>query len=148
MRFIQNYELRVRRIDFDEQMAPYGFTVCQPKDVAEIAMKLFGDMAQEVFCVFILDIKCRIIGYSEVGRGSIDACPLDPRALFRMAIAVGGDAIIAVHNHPSQDLAPSKADIELTSRLKDCAEILGIDFMDHVIVSLNGYTSLKQLGKL
>ena len=96
--------------------------------------------------VFLLDIKTRVLGYHEAGRGSIDSCPVDPRAVYRTAVAVGASSIICSHNHPSGDSTPSTDDILLTRRLKDAGQLLGIQLL--VIVTDSGTTSLCERGQL
>ncbi len=145
---IKNYELRVRRVKLADAGAPYGESVRAPDDVARIAQVLIGDSAQELFLVFHLDIKNRVLGFSEVARGGIDVCPVDARAVFRTAIALGASALIAAHCHPSGDPTPSADDINLTERLKAAGELLGIPVLDHVIVTDTSTVSLSERGLL
>ncbi len=145
---IKNYELRVRRVKLADAGAPYGERVRAPDDVARIAQVLIGDCAQELFLVFHLDIKNRVLGFSEIGRGGIDVCPVDARAVFRTAIALGASALIAAHCHPSGDPTPSTDDIALTERLKAAGELLGIPILDHVIVTDTSTVSLSERGLL
>ena len=145
---IKNYELRVRRVKLADAGAPYGEQVSAPDDVTRIAQILIGDCAQELFYAFHLDIKNRVLGFSEVGRGGIDMCPVDLRAVFRTAIALGSSGLIAAHCHPSGDPTPSREDIDLTERLKAAGELLGIPVLDHVIVTDTSTVSLAELGLL
>ena len=145
---IKNYELRVRRVNLADAGAPYGERVRAPDDVARIAQLLIGDSAQELFYVFHLCIKNRVLGFSEVARGGIDVCPVDARAVFRTAIALGSSGLIAAHCHPSGDPTPSREDIELTERLKAAGELLGIPVLDHVIVTDTSTVSLAERGLL
>lgn len=141
---IRNYELRIRRVKVAEDEAAYGKSIREPDDVAEVARALIGDAAQEHFCVFMLDIRNRIIGYYEAGRGGIDSCPVDPRSVFRTSIAVGASSILIAHNHPSGDPSPSKEDLALTKRLKDGAKLLGLTLLDHVIVTDDEVLSMRE----
>jgi DNA repair protein RadC len=145
---IKNFELKVRRVQVGEGGAPYGKAIREPADVADIARRIIGDNAQESFVVFILDIRNRVVGFTEAARGSIDACPVEPRTVFRTAVALGASAIIVAHNHPSGELTPSREDIDLTKRLKAAAELLGIAFLDHVVVTDAGTASLRERGDL
>jgi len=148
MKSIKNFELKVKRVAVGEGVEPYGASVRSPSDVARIAQLLIGDSAQEHFLVFLLDVRNRVIGYSEVARGGIDTCPVDPRVVFRTAVATGASALAAVHNHPSGTPEPSTDDILLTRRLKEAGELLGIQLLDHVIVTDTGTTSLRERGQL
>ncbi len=145
-RTIKNYELRVRRVTVADAGAHYGKKLRAPRDVSRLAQLLIGDCAQELFYAFHLDIKNRVLGFSEVARGGIDICPVDPRAVFRTAIALGSSGLIVAHCHPSGDPTPSREDIELTKRLKSASELLGIPVLDHVIVTDTGTVSLAEQG--
>ncbi|MFC1610293.1 RadC family protein [Myxococcota bacterium] len=146
MKTIRNFEMKVRRVRIGEQQPPYGQSISTPERVAEIAKTLIGECAQESFCVFLLDVKNLITGYSEVGRGGIDSCPVDPRAVFRAAIATGASSIIVAHNHPSGDPEPSRDDLDLTEKLSEGAELLGLTLLDHVIVTDEDTVSLRGRG--
>ena len=148
MKTIRNFELKVKRVAVGEGTAPYGASVRSPSDVARITQLLIGESAQEHFLVVLLDVKNRVLGYSETSRGGIDTCPVDPRIVFRTALAVGASSLIAAHNHPSGDCTPSTDDIILTRRLKEAGELLGIPLLDHVIVTDSGTTSLRERGEL
>jgi len=146
MKTIRNYELKVRRVTVADASEPYGKSVHAPSDVQRLAKVLIGDSAHEVFCVFLLDVKNRVVGYTEVGRGGVDMCPVDVRAVFRIALVVGAAALIVAHCHPSGDPSPSKQDIELTERLKKAADLLSLSLLDHVIVTTEECTSLRERG--
>lgn len=144
MTTIRNYELRIKRLAVSEQPAGYGRCVQGPTDVARLAGELIGDLTQEVFWIFHLDSRNKLLGFTEIGRGGLDRCPVDLRALFRAALAVGSASVLAVHNHPSSDTEPSPEDLALTRRLRSAGELLGIALLDHVIVSQHGFTSLRE----
>jgi DNA repair protein RadC len=148
MKTIKNFELKVKRVAVGEGSEPYGASVRSPGDVARIAQALIGDSAQEHLCVFLLDVKNRVVGFSEAARGAIDSCPVDPRSVFRAAVATGASAVVVTHNHPSGDLRPSAEDIALTQRLKAAGELLAVPLLDHVIVTDCDTISLRERGDL
>jgi DNA repair protein RadC len=148
MQTIKNFELKVKRVAVGEGSEPYGASVRSPSDVARIAQALIGDSAQEHFCVFLLDVKNRVVGFTQAAMGAIDSCPVDPRSVFRAAVATGASAIVVTHNHPSGDLRPSAEDLHLTQRLKAAGDLLGIALLDHVLVTDTGTTSLRERGQL
>nr|WP_314728300.1 JAB domain-containing protein [Bacillus sp. Marseille-Q3570] len=79
--------------------------------------------------------------------GSINASIVHPREVFKSAILNNSAAIILCHQHPSQDTNPSREDIEVTKRLVEAGRMIGIEVLDHLIVSANAkYTSLKEKG--
>jgi DNA repair protein RadC len=92
-----------------------------------------GD-AQETFFVLLLDTKNRAIGSPvECCRGLLDQCPVHPREVFREAVRQNAASLILAHNHPSGDPTPTKEDIDITRRLIEAGEILGIRVLDHVV---------------
>ena len=104
-------------------------------------------MIVEHFYVFLLDTKLKVMGFTDVSKGTLDASPVHPREVFAPAIAVPKvAAVIVAHNHPSGDPTPSIEDIQVTERLVKAADILGIKLLDHVIVGENCWTSLRSEG--
>ena len=107
----------------------------------------------EKFWVLCLDRKNRLIKRVEVTKGTATSCLAHPREVFRSAIQISATAIIAVHNHPSGDPAPSRADIQVTRQLRESAKVIGIDLHDHIIIGHKahdpqglGYYSFNEAG--
>lgn len=98
--------------------------------------------AQEVFGILILNAKNKIVAVHEVSRGILDASLVHPREVFKPAVLHNAAAIVCFHNHPSGDPEPSKDDIEITKRLVEAGEIMGIAILDHIIVGDDRYVSL------
>jgi len=92
----------------------------------------------EKFWVLCLNRKNRLLREVEVTSGTATSSLVHPREVFREAIRLSATAVIAVHNHPSGDPAPSKADISVTRQLREAAEVVGIDLLDHVILGRAG----------
>jgi len=108
---------------------------------------------QESVRVALLDTKLQLIRFDEVTRGSINESVAHPRELLRPAVLHAAYAFVMVHNHPSGDPSPSRADREFTSRLRDAADLLQMRFTDHVIIGspLEGrlpYFSFREHGLL
>lgn len=106
----------------------------------ESAKKLFGQYwldnpgnDQERFVVACLDTKKRVQSVVLITIGTLDASLIHPREVFKPAILEGSSSIILSHNHPSGDTTPSREDREVTARLKEAGQILGIDVLDHII---------------
>lgn len=89
----------------------------------------------------------RILCIDRVSVGSLNQSIVHPREVFKSAVYSSAAAIILVHNHPSLDPAPSREDIEITRRLKECGELLGIKLLDHIIVG-DSYVSFVERGML
>jgi DNA repair protein RadC len=107
----------------------------------------------ERFWVLCLDRKNRLLKREEVTKGTATNCLAHPREVYRRAIKQGATAIIAVHNHPSGDPAPSRADIQVTRQLRESAKVIGIDLHDHIIIGDKshdpqglGYYSFNEAG--
>jgi DNA repair protein RadC len=116
--------------------------VYNPAQVAE-KCKSFRKAKKEHFCVFFLDTQNRILGKETVSIGTLNISLIHPRECFRTAILKTAASVIFVHNHPSGGLEPSAEDLNVTKRLKDAGKLLGIEVLDHVIVTAESYVSLR-----
>jgi len=96
--------------------------------------------------VLYLDARNRLIVDHHVGDGSVDEAAIHPREVVRKALDVGATALILVHNHPSGNPEPSRADIDITRRIAEAGRLLGIVVHDHVIVGREGHVSLRAKG--
>lgn len=110
-------------------------TLEHPKAVVDYMDDAFDDdPTVEWFYVILLDRKNHPLGRIMVTKGTATASLVHPREVFKPAIVGGASAIIAVHNHPSGDPAPSRADIQVTRQLREAAKVLGIDLLDHIVI--------------
>lgn len=123
-----------------------GKVISSPTDIASLIMKEMVVLKQEVLKLIMLDTKNNIIGIKDVFKGSLNTSIVHPREIFKEAIKKSSSSIIICHNHPSGDPTPSKEDINITIRLKECSKIIGIDLLDHLIIGKNQYVSLKEKG--
>lgn len=133
--------------EFDTKLGNY--TITSPQDGAnaiETILKLHEETSER-FGILTLNTKNKIVGIHILFMGSLNASIVHPREVFQAALLNNAASIIAFHNHPSGDPTPSREDIEVTKRLVECGKIMGIDLLDHVIVSEPGrYVSLKEKG--
>ncbi|WP_187970974.1 RadC family protein [Aquibium microcysteis] len=100
---------------------------------------------REQFRILFLDKKNALIADEVQQTGTVDHTPVYPREIVRRALELSSTAIILVHNHPSGDPTPSRADIEMTKLIVDSARPLGISVHDHIIIGKSGHASLKGL---
>lgn len=100
---------------------------------------------REHFRILFLDKKNHLIADEVQGRGTVDHTPVYVREVVKRALELAATAIILVHNHPSGDPTPSRADIDVTKQIIDAAKPLGVTVHDHIIVGRNGHASLKAL---
>ena len=104
--------------------------------------------AVERFHLLFLDRKNTLIADEGQTRGTIDHTPVYPREVVKRALDLGASAIILVHNHPSGDPTPSRADIEMTREVAKAAAVLGVSVHDHIIIGRSGHASFRSLGLL
>ena len=102
----------------------------------------------EQFRLLFLDRKNTLIADEVQQTGTVDHTPLYPREVVKRALALHASSIIMVHNHPSGDPKPSRADIEMTRTVKDALNAVGIQLHDHVVVGRKGHASFKAMGLL
>ena len=116
--------------------------------VAEYYGPYLRDAKKEFFNVILLDIKNKPIHNIEIGKGSINASIVDPKEIIKEATIKSASSIILVHNHPSGDTEPSSEDINLTNRIIDACNLVGIKVLDHVIIGKNeeDYYSFAKWG--
>lgn len=96
--------------------------------------------------VLYLNTQNRLIQDHHVGDGSIDEAAIHPREVIRRGLDIGATALILVHNHPSGNPEPSRADVQITSRIAEAGRLLGITVHDHVIIGREGHVSLRAKG--
>jgi DNA repair protein RadC len=119
-----------------------------PRDVATYLLPTYGGRATEQFGVVLLDTKHRVLRTSIVSLGTLDSTVVHPRDVFREAATAGASALVLFHNHPSGDPTPSADDVELTTRLMDAGELMGIKVLDHVVLGEGQFCSLKESGRI
>ena len=121
--------------------------ISSPRDVADYIEQVFklSIQAEEVMVMLVLDAKNKVVGAFEVSRGSLNSSIVHPREVFKRALLLNGASIIVAHNHPSGDTTPSREDVNVTKRLVEGGNILGINVLDHIIIGDNGrYRSFKE----
>ena len=114
--------------------------------LAEFFMEDMRYLKKEFFKVLMLNVKLEVIGIETISVGELAGAPVHPRESFEPAIRKGAAAVCFVHNHPSGDPEPSKEDLDITRRLMECGDILGIKVLDHIIIGDGVYISLKEEG--
>lgn len=122
--------------------------VRKPSDIVSLIMTDIFFMEQEIFMVITLNSKNNVLSKKEIFKGSLNSSLVHPREVFKEALKNSAASIIICHNHPSGDPCPSKEDINVTKRIKECGNIMGIELLDHIIIGDNNYISLKEKGYL
>lgn len=122
------------------------FTISSSGQAGEFGQKHIGSNAAESVLVVVLDSKNKVNAMNVVFTGTLSSSVAHPREIFQTAILHNAARIIVYHNHPSRDLEPSEADLMFTKRLVSAGELLGIEVLDHIIVSPDEYMSLAENG--
>jgi len=122
--------------------------VTSSKDVALFLQSKFRDHRHEVFAVVFLNRTNKINNFKVISEGGITGTVADPRIILKKALEEDAVSLILCHNHPSGSLKPSKADEDLTQKIKEAARYFDIKVTDHIIVSEVGYYSFADEGIL
>lgn len=119
-----------------------------PATIAGYYMEQLRHLEEEQIILIMTDNKNNLLNDMVISKGTVNMSIISPREIFLSAIKNRAVYILLVHNHPSGDPTPSKADIELTGRIYNAGKLLNIPLVDHVIIGDNTYNSLKELGYL
>ena len=134
------FELSKRAFSVDQDRLP---TVKTPRDVVAEVTDIRGKR-REHFIVLYLNARNQLIHREIISVGTLNANIVHPREVFQLAVVHSAASLILVHNHPSGDPSPSNDDVQLTQRMVKAGEMMGIEVLDHVIVSERDYVSLKE----
>lgn len=120
--------------------------ITSPVEAARLVRSEITDFSKENFFVISLDTRNRLIGIDKVSLGTLNASLVHPRETFESAIRKHAAQIMIAHNHPSGGTDPSEEDIKITKRLYDAGKIMGIELLDHIIVTKQSYMSFMERG--
>lgn len=121
-----------------------GLDFSSPAKIAEYYMEDMRHHQQEQMKLLMLNTKARLIGETDISKGTVNATLVSPRDLFIEALQKNAVSIILLHNHPSGDPTPSKEDILMTQRIKESGCLIGIELLDHIIIGNNCYISFSE----
>lgn len=116
--------------------------------LAQHLLPQYGALPVEQFGLVMLDSKLHILRIKIVAIGTLDSTVAHPREVFREAAIASAAAVVLFHNHPSGDPTPSQEDLELTERMLDAGDVMGISVLDHIILTAHRYFSLQEAGLL
>ncbi|MDP2846260.1 MAG: DNA repair protein RadC [Candidatus Methanoperedens sp.] len=139
------FEIARRLESFNEGEKP---KINSPEDVYRLIYPRMREQKKEMFIELCLDTKNQIIKEGTISIGSLNANIVHPREVFKMALTESAAHIIVAHNHPSGDPTPSKEDIEITKKLVETGNIMGITVLDHVIIGDGRHFSMKEAGHI
>ena len=136
-------ELGRRRKNTDNQLKK---TIKSSKDVFEEVIGVMSDLPHEEFWVLFLDRRNAVIKKSNVSKGGVSGTVADAKIIFKEAIQLLASAVILCHNHPSGNLKPSDADIQLTKKMKEIGNLVDVPVLDHLIITDKSYFSFGDEG--
>ena len=133
-----------KRQDLEQELPP--FTISNPQALVKAIRATIQDKAKEHFKLVILNTRNKVTGIVTISIGTLNASLVHPREVFKGAIQGNAASVILVHNHPSEDLEPSEEDLKLTRRMVEAGKIMGIEVLDHIIITRHSFLSLKSRG--
>ena len=122
--------------------------ILSPNGAYQMIKEQLEGLDREQFIIACLNTKNEPTNISVVSVGTLNKAIVHPREVFKTAILSNAASIMAFHNHPSGETTPSQQDIQLTNRLYEVGELLGIKLLDHLIIGDRTFTSLKEKGYL
>lgn len=134
---------RRKEKDFKEKVR-----ITSSNDIYQLIKPELMDLQREEFWVMLLNRANRLIKKQQISSGGISGTVADPKIIFKAALDQYASSIILVHNHPSGNLKPSTADLNLTKKMKEAGNLLEIPVLDHIIFSDEGYLSFADEGML
>lgn len=120
--------------------------VKSPQDIFNHYGSLFRDHVRERFVVFWLSSSNKVLGFEVVTEGLLNSSLVHPREVFRGAIIATAASVIIAHNHPSENMEPSREDIAITKQIVETGKIVGIPVQDHIIFAGITFTSMMERG--
>lgn len=133
---------------FQEQPLRAGSRYSHPQEVYKHFRGRLADRKREMFIVLLLDSKNRLLREVQISEGSLTASIVHPREVFAAVVRESAAALLLVHNHPSGDPTPSREDRDITLRLKEAGELMGVRVLDHIVIGAEGYVSFADRGLL
>jgi DNA repair protein RadC len=135
-----------KRMDLEPELK--DFDIKDPQSVVKAISASIKDKAKEHFKLILLNARNKILGISTISIGSLNASIAHPREVFKDAIMHNAYSVVLAHNHPSGDPEPSEDDLTITKRFLEAGKILGIEVIDHIIITKTGFFSFKEKGLL
>ena len=137
--------MNIRLMEIEEPKFPYKFSASHD---AYNAVKDYGRADRECFLVLFLNAANILIDCEPISVGCVDAAAVYRREVIRSALLHNASAIIIAHNHPSNDLTPSQADMDITRNIIAACMTVQIQFLDHIILGRDSYFSMADAGDL
>jgi DNA repair protein RadC len=148
MTYLTRLEVKMKKECVCESSTIRGKRIRESNDAAAIMRETLDADRERLVCLH-LDANLSIIGFEIVSIGTLSATLINPREIFKAAILMNSNKIMLLHNHPSGDCSPSAEDIEVTRKVKEGGDLLGIELLDHVILGAGeSFMSFADKGML
>ena len=136
------YKVKLQMVK--EKTIEYNSTIAKPMDIVEFINSLenYDLSVNERVVVIALNTKNHIVAYSEISAGGTNTCNVNTPDIFRFLFTTNASKFILVHNHPSGDSTPSGIDIEMTKQIQKATDLMQLEFLDHIVIGDNNYTSI------
>lgn len=123
-----------------------GVAITTPAETTNYLKLKFAGLEHEVFgCLFLCN-RHKVLGYTELFRGTIDGASIHPREVVKEALKYNACAMVLCHNHPSGDATPSHADKAITHRLKETLQLIDVRILDHIVIGRGEPVSMAKMG--
>lgn len=126
--------------------AQEGLNFSNPASIARYYMEDLRHANQEQMKLLLLNTKSRLIGETDISKGTVNSAVISPSELFVEALQKNAVSIVLLHNHPSGDPTPSKEDVLITRRIQEAGRLIGVELLDHIVIGDNCYVSLREKG--
>ncbi|SFH20738.1 DNA repair protein RadC [Desulfotomaculum arcticum] len=143
IRLAAAFELARRMTKLMPEDLPF---IKSPEDAAALVMEEMRYLDREHFWALLLNTKNQVIARETISIGTLNSSPIHPRELYKNAVRRSAAGLVLVHNHPSGDPTPSQQDIEVTKRLIEAGNIIGINVLDHLVIGDSKFVSFKAKG--
>ena len=134
-------ELSVNYPELDRKMNSPEKAVILARDFLRL-----HEQTEEYLYMLCMNVKLEMTSVFELSHGNVNSSIVSVREMFQKALLANAVSIIVMHNHPSGDPTPSREDIQVTKRMVDAGDLLGVQVLDHIIVGRPGFSSLKEKG--
>lgn len=136
-------ELSVNYPELDRKMNSPEKVVILARDFLRL-----HEQTEEYLYMICMNVKLEMTSVFELSHGNVNSSIVSVREMFQKALLANAVSIIVMHNHPSGDPSPSREDVQVTKRMVDAGELLGVQVLDHIIIGRPGFCSLKEKGYL
>jgi DNA repair protein RadC len=140
-RYYQQVEVILKK---KKRITPFDVSIQSSMDAGRFFSHVLSNKDREILSVIGLDVKGKINYYEVVHIGTLSQNMIHPREIMKASILTNSNSIIMAHNHPSGDVTPSAADRKATKKMIEAGLLLGIELLDHIIVSEDKYFSIKE----